>query len=148
MSEQLIRRDAVKGILDRVERIHPYKVLGDRDSYAPYNEGWEDAVSLIEEKIEKLSDVDVKDMNVPVKPYKIGNRWRCGDCSTAVARVWVYCQKCGRKIDWISDEMTDVTGAGDRISCGSCGANIYYGAKICPDCGRKLNWEALEIRGE
>ena len=38
--------------------------------------------------------------NSSVKPFKTGNRWRCGECSTAVGRFWVFCQKCGLKINW------------------------------------------------
>ena len=34
------------------------------------------------------------------KAYKIGNRWHCGRCSTAVGRFWKYCQKCGSWIIW------------------------------------------------
>ena len=99
MSE-LISRKAVKEVLRKVEMIHPYRVWGDRDSYSPYNEGWEDAVCLIEEKIAKLQNAVEKDQYVPVKPYKIDTRWHCGACSTAVGRLWVYCQKCGLEIDW------------------------------------------------
>lgn len=99
MSE-LISRRAVKNVLREVEMMHPYRVWGDRDSYSPYNEGWEDAVCLIESKIEKLQNAVEKDQYVPVKPYKIDTRWHCGACSTAVGRHWVYCQKCGLEIDW------------------------------------------------
>ena len=100
MSEQLISRKAVNNILRKVESIHPYKVLGDRDSYSSYNEGWEDAVALIDAKIGGLRNADAKDMNVPSKPYKIDTRWHCGNCSTPLGRFWVYCQKCGCEIDW------------------------------------------------
>lgn len=40
-----------------------------------------------------------------VKPYKDGNRWHCGECSTAIGRFWKYCQYCGQKIGW--DEVSD-----------------------------------------
>ena len=38
------------------------------------------------------------------EPYKKGNRWHCGNCSTAVGRFWQYCQKCGEKINWSDNE--------------------------------------------
>ena len=38
--------------------------------------------------------------NSPVKPFKHENRWHCGECSTALGRFWVFCQKCGSKINW------------------------------------------------
>lgn len=90
-----------------------------------------------------------KDLRTAAVPFRIdrdSKRWHCGACSTALGRFWVYCQKCGRKIDWENADVADVCGAGDLLYCGSCGSNIYYGLEVCPECGKKLNWDALEIR--
>lgn len=50
----LVSINDVLKITTKVEKIHPYKVVGDRDSYSPYNEGWSDCVSLIESYLEKI----------------------------------------------------------------------------------------------
>jgi hypothetical protein len=54
----LVSINDVLKITTRVEKIHPYKVVGDRDSYSPYNEGWSDCVSLIESYLEKLPSAE------------------------------------------------------------------------------------------
>jgi hypothetical protein len=51
----LISINDVLKITTKVEKIHPYKVVGDRDSYSSYNKGWNDCVSLIESYLEKMS---------------------------------------------------------------------------------------------
>ena len=67
-----------------VDRVELLKALNyDRDQYEKgYRDGKNDRY------------------NSPVKPFKIGNRWHCGECSTAVGRFWAFCQKCGSKINW------------------------------------------------
>ena len=54
----LVSVNDVLKITTRVEKIHPYKVVGNRDSYSSYNEGWSDCVSLIESYIEKLPSAE------------------------------------------------------------------------------------------
>jgi hypothetical protein len=54
----LVSINDVLKITTRVEKIHPYKVVGDRDSYSPYNEGWSDCVSLIEHYLEQLPSAE------------------------------------------------------------------------------------------
>ena len=41
---------AIQGITD----LHPYKEMGNRDSYSQYNEGWSDACDVLGETIKKL----------------------------------------------------------------------------------------------
>lgn len=42
-------------ILDMIEKEHPYKVPGDRDSYDKYNEGWSDAIDRVRGELESLN---------------------------------------------------------------------------------------------
>ena len=56
----LVSINDVLKITTKVEKIHPYKVVGDRDSYSPYNEGWSDCVSLIEHYLEQLPSAEPK----------------------------------------------------------------------------------------
>lgn len=39
--------DNLLQVLDMAEKMHPYKVIGDADTYSQYNEGWSDAVDYI-----------------------------------------------------------------------------------------------------
>ena len=39
--------DNLLKVLDMAEKMHPYKVIGDADTYSQYNEGWSDAVDYI-----------------------------------------------------------------------------------------------------
>ena len=47
---------------------------------------------------------ELKQRREPANAYKVGNRWHCGKCSTAVGRFWQYCQKCGTLINWENKE--------------------------------------------
>ena len=62
----LVSINDVLEITTRVEKIHPYKVVGDRDSYSPYNEGWSDCVSLIEHYLEQVPSAEPERKWIPV----------------------------------------------------------------------------------
>ena len=41
-------------VIEEVEDMHPYKQLGNRDSYSEYNEGWSDACDILGQAIKEL----------------------------------------------------------------------------------------------
>ena len=61
-----ISRNALLEELEHIAEIHPYKVVGDRDSYSPYNEGWSDCISLIEHYLEQLPSAKPERKWIPV----------------------------------------------------------------------------------
>lgn len=44
----------IKGIINKVSSEHPYKVLGDRDSYSQYNEAWQDCIARIDQEVDVM----------------------------------------------------------------------------------------------
>lgn len=62
----LISRVLILKELERIAEIHPYRVIGDRDSYSPYNEAWEDCISLIEERLQFLPSAKPEQRWIPV----------------------------------------------------------------------------------
>lgn len=42
---------------------HPYKIVGNRDTYSDYNQGWEDAANLIEDLIIEAGLFQMKDLS-------------------------------------------------------------------------------------
>lgn len=42
-----IKKDVAIEIVDKTEKVYPYKVPGDYDTYSQYNEGWSDACDYI-----------------------------------------------------------------------------------------------------
>ena len=94
----LVSINDVLKITTRVEKIHPYKVVGDRDSYSPYNEGWNDCVSLIESYLEKMPVVEPKERTAKVK-----ESWGLAMCCACEKRVFPYdkyCSHCGARLEW------------------------------------------------
>ena len=97
----LVSINDVLKITTKVEKIHPYKVVGDRDSYSPYNEGWSDCVSLIEHYLEQIP---------PVEPEQ--GKWSnykdehgCSVCHSVVIQEdwdddirYNYCPYCGAEM--------------------------------------------------
>jgi hypothetical protein len=60
--------------------MHPYKQIGNYDSYSQYNEGWQDAVSYIEAALpvpEKGTE------NHSTLPCGIEDEGDCADCGYA-----------------------------------------------------------------
>jgi hypothetical protein len=108
----LVSINDVLKITTRVEKIHPYKVVGDRDSYSPYNEGWSDCVSLIEHYLEQLPSVE---------PERKKGRWEVQP-STGEDRpfIWWKCSECGHVI--FSETERDRKEF--HAFCGRCGADM------------------------
>jgi len=105
----LVNINDVLKITTRVEKIHPYKVVGDRDSYSPYNEGWSDCVSLIEGYLEKLPSAEPEERTAKVEHVDLNNTqhlvYKCLECGqyfhkTSWGRPMNYCPYCGARLEW------------------------------------------------
>ena len=44
----------IKKILESVKKLNPYKIKGNHETYTRYNEGFQDAIGVIEGKIDEL----------------------------------------------------------------------------------------------
>ena len=102
----LVSINDVLKITTKVEKIHPYKVVGDRDSYSPYNEGWNDCVSLIESYLEKMPVVEPKERTAKVKDLdrrsETSMSWEgiCTKCGSYTMHGMNYCFYCGARLEW------------------------------------------------
>ena len=61
-------------ILDMIEKEHPYKVPGDRDTYGKYNEGWSDAIDRVRGALQVMNKEPFEFDFSSVKSFKC----RCG----------------------------------------------------------------------
>ena len=61
-------------ILDMIEKEHPYKVPGDRDTYGKYNEGWSDAIDRVRGALQVMNSEPSEFDFSSVKSFKC----RCG----------------------------------------------------------------------
>lgn len=61
-------------ILDMIEKEHPYKVPGDRDTYGKYNEGWSDAIDRVRGALQVMNSEPFEFDFSSVKSFKC----RCG----------------------------------------------------------------------
>lgn len=50
----LIDRQAVQEMVDRIGDIHPYRQIGNRESYSQYNEAWTDAINRVDAELNSL----------------------------------------------------------------------------------------------
>lgn len=94
----LVSINDVLKITTKVEKIHPYKVVGDRNSYSPYNEGWSDCVSLIEHYLEQIPTAE---SNGKWQRRKGSDCWECSECHAVLesddikSHNFYYCYHCG-----------------------------------------------------
>ena len=61
-------------ILDMIEKEHPYKVPGDRDTYGKYNEGWSDAIDRVRGALQVMNSEPFEFDFSSVKSFEC----RCG----------------------------------------------------------------------
>lgn len=47
INETAIKKDTVKKVIEQIENEHPYKILGEYDTYSDYHQGWSDACDRI-----------------------------------------------------------------------------------------------------
>lgn len=45
--EALEKQTKIESTLKEAEELHPYAVVGERETYSDYNQGWQDAVEYI-----------------------------------------------------------------------------------------------------
>lgn len=64
----LIDRQAVQEMVDRIGDIHPYRQIGNRESYSQYNEAWTDAINRVDAELNSLPSTDAVEVV------------RCKDC--------------------------------------------------------------------
>ena len=64
-TSDLINRQATIDALEKVARLFPYRVPGNRDTYDRYNEAWNDAIGRAEIEIEELPSAQPEEA-VPV----------------------------------------------------------------------------------
>lgn len=52
LRDALENQKRIDAVLEEASAFHPYKVIGNAESYSPYNEGWTDAINFIESILE------------------------------------------------------------------------------------------------
>ena len=76
--EDAVSRKRVIILIDEASEIHPYKVVGDSNTYSNYNQGWSDACDWLYANIDGIPSVTSK-----IEP--------CEDCisrQATVERIW------------------------------------------------------------
>ena len=102
-----ISRQAALDALEKIERMHPYKVYGDTDSYGPYCEGWSDAVCKMEHSLTIQPEAE---RTIKPTPLETGLQYfEFGTCECgrqvekpkgSMQRGHYYCPQCGARLDW------------------------------------------------
>lgn len=161
-SQDCIRRQAVIILIDEASEMHPYKVVGDSDTYSNYNQGWSDACDWLYANIEGVPSVkptseDIKEAYLKGYDYGVKDWFRsktqpCEDCISRQKALDCFEQTNTRqgakyaietlpsvtpqrpKGKWIEDTQT-----GFKIRCSECGArNFGADRAYCPRCGRQM----------
>ena len=103
--EDAISRERLIILVDEGAELHPYKVVGDSETYSNYNQGWTDAFDWLYANIE--SD------NLPsVQPTKKGkwihidnmNNATCSICGIKAHASYNFCPICGADMRGDADE--------------------------------------------
>lgn len=75
--DDYISRQAVQEIVDRIGDIHPYRQIGNRESYSQYNEAWTDAINRVDAELNSLpsADIDLSDFSDKLWKTAYEHRW-------------------------------------------------------------------------
>lgn len=106
--DDCVSRQAVIILIDEASEMHPYKVVGDSDTYSNYNQGWSDACDWLYANIEGVPSV------TPQKP-KTGH-WIEHEIKDTCR--WLTCSICG--YEWINKKEN---------FCPNCGAEMSGGGE-------------------
>lgn len=96
----LIDRQVVQEMVDRIGDIYPYRQIGNRDSYSQYNEAWTDAINRVDAELNSLPSA---------QPETDGF---CTDCKEYDSERH-FCPRFDRVIKKTVEEM-------GNIRCGEC----------------------------
>jgi hypothetical protein len=104
----LINRQAAIDALEKVAKLYPWRVPGDRDSYSQYNEAWQDALNRADSEIEALPSAQAERkrghwVEIGDEPY---DEWECDMCGFVIdgsgcidpeeyRDVHKFCPNCG-----------------------------------------------------
>lgn len=86
MSDLIDRVEALNAIKD-LSKLYPYKVVGDRETYSTYNEGFSDCADMAESAILNCETVQQNVNTVPVRYARL--------VKSEIANGYVVCSGCG-----------------------------------------------------
>lgn len=113
--DDCVSREDVIILIDEATEIHPYKVIGDSETYSNYNQGWEDACNWL------YANIESDDLKTVTPLQKVGKwirwyeilkcdgyedhlpHWKCSECEQEVSPYSAgfinYCPNCGAKME-------------------------------------------------
>lgn len=124
----LIDRQAVQEMVDRIGDIHPYRQIGNRESYSQYNEAWTDAINRVDAELNSLpsADIDLSDFSDKL--------W-----AAAYERGKAEVARHGR---WIDTETSYADGVQQKCQCSVC-------KRLSPrPLGDFCRWCGTDMRGD
>lgn len=55
----------MQDVLDRVSAMHPYREIGNRESYSTYNEAWTDAINMVDAELNSMPPAQPEPILLP-----------------------------------------------------------------------------------
>jgi predicted RNA-binding Zn-ribbon protein involved in translation (DUF1610 family) len=106
------RKDVII-LIDEATELHPYKVIGDSETYSNYNQGWEDACNWL------YANVEGDNLKTVTPQQKVG-KW-ITQYNVAHQKEYYYCPNCGEEYSY--DGETGIK-MNDYNYCPNCGADM------------------------
>ena len=115
----LISRQAVQEIVDRIGGMYPYRQIGNRDSYSQYNEAWTDAINRVDAELNSLPSAQPKIKciaNVTLTDEQVKEAFEKAKCEILAAQPdHIRCRDC---------KYAEFK-PGATIHCKELGADLY-----------------------
>lgn len=134
--EDCISRQAVIILIDEASEMHPYKVVGDSDTYSNYNQGWSDACDWLYANIEGVPSVTPKYTDEEIdKAQAVEQAYVDKMVELAVEEAK---RPKGKWMVYAKVEFGDFKGT-EKYKCSECGHEVgVFLSRYCPNCGAEM----------
>lgn len=147
----VVSRESILNLIEKGAELHPYKVIGNSETYSNYNQGWADAFDWLDANIDNdnlpsaklqpcadcLSREEVIDV-IKELPNANPSYWNKCDVIDRADLIYLFERLESVKSQPIRGHWEDCS---NGWMCSNCDRDVSYESDFCPHCGADMRGE-------